>query len=338
LSAKTSGGFGYEAIVHSEKGGIATMNILVTGAAGFVGSHLCERLLQMEGTEVVGLDVFVNPSLAPVKQRNIAALVNHPRFRFIQEDLLQADLPALLQGVDVVYHLAGMPGVRSSWGSDFQLYVTHNILATQRLLEAARMSKLDRFIYVSTSSVYGEKTGQVPEDAPPVPLSPYGVSKLAGEHLCNVYRLCYGVPIVILRYFTVYGPRQRSDMAFHLFIHSLLNHEPITVFGDGRQTRDFTYVADCVEATAAALTANGVIGETINIGGLERASVLDVIAMLERLMGEKATLRFTGNLHGEPRHTWADISKAERLLGYRPVVSLAEGLARQIADIRSVLP
>ena len=309
------------------------MKILVTGAAGFIGSHLCERLLQMKDIDVIGIDGFINPSLNQSKQRNLRLLLTHPRFQFHQVDLRQADLERFLDGVQVVYHLAGIPGVRTSWGTDFQAYVEHNIVATQILLEAVREFPLEKFIYVSTSSVYGEKVGKVAEDSIPTPLSPYGVSKLTGEYLCKVYQVSYGIPLVILRYFTVYGPRQRSDMAFHQFIIRILHHEPIKIFGDGLQTRDFTYIRDCVEGTALALQAEGVIGETINIGGRERASILEVISLIEDLLNVKATLEFTERLKGDPRDTWADISKAQAILNYNPVSSLKTGLEQEINDI-----
>lgn len=310
------------------------MKLLVTGAAGFIGSHLCERLLQMNDTEVIGIDGFINPSLNQTKQRNLRLLLTHPRFQFHQVNLLQADLERLLDGVQVVYHLAGMPGVRTSWGTDFEAYVANNILATQILLEAVRERPLEKFIYASTSSVYGEKVGKVTEDSIPTPLSPYGVSKLTAEYLCKVYQVNYGIPIVILRYFTVYGPRQRSDMAFHRFIMAILHHEPIEIYGDGKQTRDFTYIRDCVEGSAAVLHAEGVIGETINIGGRERASVLGAISMIEDLLSVKANLEFRDRLKGEPRDTWADISKAQTILNYNPVSFLKTGLEQQINDIR----
>ncbi len=310
------------------------MKILVTGAAGFIGSHLCERLLQMNDIDVIGIDGLINPSLNLTKQRNLRLLLPNPRFQFHQIDLRQADLKRLLDGVQVVYHLAGMPGVRTSWGTDFQAYVDHNIIATQILLEAVRECPLEKFIYVSTSSVYGEKAGKVTEESIPAPLSPYGVSKLTGEYLCKVYHVSYGIPIVILRYFTVYGPRQRSDMAFHRFIKGILQREPIKIYGDGKQTRDFTFIRDCVEGTAAALQADGVIGETINIGGKERASILEVIALIEYLLGAKATLEFRERLKGEPRDTWADIAKAQTLLNYCPATNLITGLEQQINDMR----
>jgi len=309
------------------------MKILVTGAAGFIGSHLCERLLQLTDNEVIGIDGFINPSLTLTKQRNLKLLLAHPRFRFYQVDLRKANFDRILDGVQVVYHLAAMPGVRTSWGADFQTYVDHNISATQVLLEAVRKYPLKKFIYISTSSVYGEKVGKVAEDSTPTPLSPYGVSKLTAEYLCKVYQKSYGIPIVILRYFTLYGPRQRSDMAFHRFINAILNHKPLSIYGDGTQTRDFTFIRDCVEGTVATLHAEGVIGETINIGGKERASLLDVISILEDLLSQKATLDFSDRLKGDPKDTWADISKAKTMLNYNPSTSLKEGLEQQINNM-----
>jgi UDP-glucuronate 4-epimerase len=309
------------------------MNILVTGAAGFIGSHLCEKLLQNPEHRIIGIDGMIQPQLRRIKERNLRGLLNNPRFTFIEGNLLRISWKSLLPGVEAIYHLAGMPGVRSSWGTDFKLYANHNILATQRLLEACIQKPLERIIFASTSSVYGHKIGRVPENDSLEPLSPYGVTKLTGEHLCRVYSENFGVPIVILRFFTVYGPRQREDMAFHRFIRQILRHEPLFVNGDGNQTRDFTYVMDCIEGTAAALKAPGVIGEIINIGGKERASVLEVIAKLEQLSGSRADIRLGGKTLGEPQNTWADISKAERLLGYCPKVGLSEGLQLEWNDL-----
>lgn len=309
------------------------MNILVTGAAGFIGSHLCEQLLEDNNNKVIGVDGFIGSTTAAIKERNTTNLQKHTRFRFERLNLLKASWDSLLQNVDVIYHLAGMPGVRSSWGYDFKHYIDHNILATQRLLEACKDKPLSKFIYVSTSSVYGEKTGKVSEDASTNPLSPYGVSKLTGEQLCHVYGANDGVPVVILRYFTVYGPRQRPDMAFHRFIHRLLFEKPIPIYGDGQQTRDFTYISDCVNGTAKLLHASNVIGEIINLGGKERASVLEMIDQLEQITGKKALLQFKEKPRGEPKHTWADISKAEKLLDYNPQIPLAEGLKKEVDDL-----
>jgi nucleoside-diphosphate-sugar epimerase len=306
------------------------MRIVVTGAAGFIGSHLCERLLADTNCEVTGIDAMLSPLAA---RRNLRTLLHHPRFRLVEGDLLKLPLHEVLDGAETVYHLAGMPGVRSSWGADFKKYIVNNIEVTQQLLEVCASLPIRRFIYASTSSIYGEKTGAVREDAVPEPLSPYGVSKLTGEYLCRVYQRNRQLPIIILRFFTVYGPRQRPDMAFHRFIRSMIEDRPITIYGDGLQTRDFTYIGDGVEAIAAAAVADGLIGETINIGGAERASVLEAIAILEELFGRKAKLERRPRPHGEPRHTWADIGKAERLLGYRPRTPLREGLRQEMLDL-----
>jgi nucleoside-diphosphate-sugar epimerase len=312
------------------------MKIVVTGAAGFIGSHLCERLLQNPEHTVIGIDSLVNER--KIRLRNLIQLleIDEPRFQFFPVDLLTADLQPLLAGAGAVYHLAGVPGVRSSWGSQFRTYVENNILVTQRLLEACKGLKLNKFIYISTSSVYGEKEGRITENALTQPLSPYGVSKLAGEHLCRIYRETEGIPTVILRYFTVYGPRQRPDMAFHKFIHQILRGDPVPVYGDGLQSRDFTYISDCVEATVAALKADHVIGETINIGGHERASVQSILKLLEELTGKPVTISTLALAKGEPRQTWADISKAQTLLHYRPAVSLRTGLQREISDLKEL--
>ncbi|MFC0471811.1 NAD-dependent epimerase/dehydratase family protein [Halalkalibacter kiskunsagensis] len=312
------------------------MKILVTGAAGFIGSTLCEVLLEDPKVKVVGIDAFIGPTSEQITRRNIQSLLTHPRFSFFEENLLDIEWGAYLQGIDYVYHLAGIPGVRSSWGPEFQSYVKNNIDVTQRLLEASKHFPLKKFIYSSTSSVYGEKVGKVTEDAVPEPLSPYGITKLTGEYLCHVYRKSFGVPTVILRYFTVYGPRQRSDMAFHKFIKSLLEQKPIYIYGDGQQTRDFTYIRDCAVATASVIHATGVIGETINIGGKERASVLDVITILETLLNQKANVKFVSKAIGEPMHTWADISKAEMYLNYKPNVILKSGLENEFKYLQTI--
>jgi nucleoside-diphosphate-sugar epimerase len=312
------------------------MKILVTGAAGFIGSHLCEKLLENEQNIVVGIDCFIGPTPSSLKTFNVDQLVSHPRFTLISQDLLSANLHELLKDVDVVYHLAGMPGVRTSWGKDFESYAIHNISSTQRLLEACKELPIRQFIYASTSSVYGEKDGKLSESMEPAPLSPYGITKLTGEHLCRVYHTNFHIPTVILRYFTVYGPRQRPDMAFHRFIKQILTEQPITIFGDGTQSRDFTYISDCVKGTASVLGKTSVIGKTINIGGKEKASVNEVIELLELLTEKKAIKHYTNIVLGEPKHTWADISTAQRYLQYSPEVTLQEGLQKEIEYIRSI--
>ena len=305
---------------------------LVTGAAGFIGSHLAERLIA-EGYEVVGVDCFTDYYPRPVKERNLAGLRNSDRFRFVEADLRTADLAALLEGVDCVFHLAAQAGVRASWGENFAVYTEHNVLATQRLLEAAKgrgIAKIAKFVYASSSSIYGD-TPDLPmrEDSLPHPISPYGVTKLAGEHLCQLYHANFGVPTVSLRYFTVYGPRQRPDMAFHRFIRAILEGEPLTVYGDGEQTRDFTYVSDAVEATLLAMRYASP-GAIFNIGGGSQVSINYAIRLLERITGRKAIVDYQEAQHGDVRHTLADTSAAREVLGFAPKVGLEEGLRAQV--------
>ncbi len=312
-----------------------TPRSLVTGAAGFIGSHLCERLLD-EGHEVIGLDGFIEFYPRSEKEANLVGCLSRPGFRFVEADLLRADLGALLDGIDFIFHLAGQPGVRGSWGKQFDEYLMNNTLATQRLLEAARghRAAIRRLVYASSSSVYGAApTLPLSEDALPRPFSPYGVTKLAGEQLCLLYHLNYGLRVVALRYFTVYGPRQRPDMAFQRFIDAILSGEEVVIYGDGEQTRDFTYVSDGVEANLLALKA-GMEGQTFNIGGGSRITINDAVSLIGRLMGREIRRRYTVSQEGDVRHTIADVTLASRVLGYRPLVNLQEGLARQIEWVR----
>ena len=263
------------------------MKCLVTGAAGFIGSHLCERLLQL-GHAVAGIDAFIPYYPRAVKETNLAEARRHPDFTLHAADLRDAELGPMLEGVEAVFHLAAMPGLPRSW-TDFSLYEGCNVAGTQRLLEAVhRAPGLRRFVYASTSSVYG-RFGSGDETLPTRPSSPYGVTKLAAEHLCRAYAEEHGLPLVVLRYFSVYGPRQRPDMGYHRFIHALLHGDEIVVYGDGLQTRGNTYVEDCTAATVAALEAPA--GEIYNVGGGETASVWDIIGKLERIMGRKAAVR-----------------------------------------------
>lgn len=301
---------------------------LVTGVAGFIGSTLAERLLAA-GHTVVGVDALTDYYPRPLKDRNLAGLRQQPGFTFREEDLLTADLPSVLEGVDLVFHYAAQPGVRKSWGTSFASYVDNNVLATQRLLEAARSGKLQRFVFASSSSVYGD-AGDLPvrETTLPRPISPYGVTKLAGEHLCTLYGRAFGVPTVSLRYFTVYGPRQRPDMAFNRFVSAMLEHRNVEIFGDGEQTRDFTFVSDAVAAAlgAARPTLGPPWGRVYNIGGGSRVSINTIIRLLQTMTGTTARITHQPPQPGDARHTYADCSAAEADLGYRPAVSLKSGL------------
>lgn len=310
------------------------MKALVTGAAGFIGSTLTDRLLS-QGADVVGIDCFTDYYPRALKERNLAAARQSPRFRFVEDDLLETDLDALLDGVTHIFHLAAQAGVRKSWGRDFGVYVHNNIAVSQRLLEACAGRPLDRFVYASTSSVYGDDA-PIPmrEDQRLQPLSPYGVSKLAAEHLGHLYHVNHGLPFVALRYFTVYGPRQRPDMGFHRFLTAAMDGRPLTRYGDGEQTRDFTFVADAVTGTVAAGT-RGVPGRVYNLGGGARVTVNDVFAMIGRLVGEPIAIDQQPPQKGDMRDTYADTSRAATDLGFAPSVTLEQGLAEEYAWLRS---
>ncbi len=307
---------------------------LVTGVAGFIGSHLAERLLG-EGHRVVGLDAFTDYYPRGVKMGNLTPLLGEPGFRLVEMDMAQAGLVPLVAEADFIFHQAGQPGVRASWGKDFDVYIECNVRATQRLLEAARgSSRLRRLVFASSSSVYGQAQDlPLREASLPQPFSPYGVTKLAAEHLCLLYHENYGVPTVALRYFTVYGPRQRPDMGFHRFIQAALQDRPIVVYGDGEQTRDFTYVADAVEANWLALSP-AASGQVFNIGGGSRSSVNQVLATLEAILGRPIRREVRPPQPGDVRHTWADTTRARNVLGFSPRVSLRDGLARQVEWLR----
>jgi nucleoside-diphosphate-sugar epimerase len=298
---------------------------LVTGAAGFIGSHLCERLLA-DGASVVGLDCFTDYYPRAVKEANLAALWRDPRFTLVESRIQDAELPRLLDSTTHVFHLAAQAGVRKSWGRDFRVYTENNVEATQVLLEACAAARLERLVYASSSSVYGDE-GPIPftEDQRPAPVSPYGVTKLAAEHLCHLYGVNHGVPAVALRYFTVYGPRQRPDMAFHRFFTAAWSGRPIPIYGDGEQTRDFTFVADAVAATVAA-GARGVPGRVYNIGGGSRVTVAHVLTLVGRLVGHPLQLAREAPQKGDMRDTYADTSRARADLGYVPSVTLEQGL------------
>ena len=311
-------------------------SVVVTGVAGFIGSHVADALVA-RGDSVVGVDCF-SPYYDPrVKRDNLAGLLRSDRFRLVEGSLTSLDLDALLADASVVFHLAAQAGVRRSWGSDFEDYLEHNIRATQQLCEAMRRRGGVRLVYSSSSSVYGQ-TAVLPmkEDHPTRPLSPYGVTKLAGEGLCTLYGANYGLPVVCLRYFTVYGPRQRPDMAFHRFIRAALRGDPIEVYGSGTQTRDFTFVDDAVAANLAASDYAGDV-VTFNVGGGSRVSVNHVLDVIGGLLGGSLDVRYRPAQKGDVMHTYADIALASRELGYAPRVGIEEGIQREVEWVRAAI-
>jgi len=313
------------------------MKALVTGAAGFIGSTLSERLLA-DGADVVGLDCFTDYYPRPMKERNLASLSNDARFTFIESTIQQADLASILRGCTHVFHLAAQAGVRKSWGRDFAVYTINNVEATQVLLEAVASARhIERVVYASSSSVYGDLVAMpMREDALPQPVSPYGVTKLAAEQLCYLYYTNHQVPAVSLRYFTVYGPRQRPDMGFHKFLRAAIRGESMSLFGDGEQTRDFTYVHDAVSATIAAAT-KGVPGRVYNIGGGSRVSMNQVMQIIGRVAGRQLMITRDEAQKGDMRHTYADTTLARHDLGFAPQVGLEEGLAAEFQWLSGVL-
>jgi UDP-glucose 4-epimerase len=304
------------------------VNALVTGVAGFIGSHLAERLLA-QGSRVTGLDCFSDFYPRARKDANIVALRQSPAFRLIEESIGDADLARVLDGITHVFHLAAQAGVRDSWGRQFHVYTVNNVEATQLLLEACANRPIERLVYASSSSVYGD-TVELPmrEDALPRPVSPYGVTKLAAEQLCHLYYTNYGVPAVSLRYFTVYGPRQRPDMGFARFFDAARRGTAVSQFGDGRQTRDFTYVADAVTATVSAAT-RGKPGAVYNIGGGSRVALLDVFELIRRITGRPLRVERKEAQRGDMRDTYADTARARTDLAFTPTVTLEEGLRAQ---------
>lgn len=305
------------------------MRALVTGAAGFIGSHLAGRLAE-EGHAVLAVDCFTSAYDPQRKRENVDALP--AGCSFVAADLRTADLHELLTGINVVFHQAGQPGVRNSWRSGFRAYVEHNVMATQRLLEAARDRGVVRFVFASSSSVYGNALRYpTSETDAPAPHSPYGVTKLAAEQLCAVYALNWGVPTVALRYFTVYGPRQRPDMAIHRLIEASLSGRRFPLFGDGRQVRDFTYVGDVVKANLLAAVTEMPPGTVVNIGGGSAVALRDVMAVLEHMLGRHLEVERHGVQAGDVQRTGARIDRAIDVLGWAPEVGLREGLARQVA-------
>ncbi|AOZ91960.1 NAD-dependent epimerase/dehydratase family protein [Paenibacillus crassostreae] len=309
------------------------MNIVITGAAGFIGSHLSEALLK-RGHTVIGIDDLEHTTNRNIKEDNLKNILGHPQFQWNSTDLLKIDLDHLINNADVIFHLAGIAGVRNSWGLSFNDYLQANVLLTQKILEACKKSaRLKKIVYASSSSVYGGGSGPFSsEESPTRPISPYGLTKLAGEHLCSLYYKQYGLPYTALRYFTVYGPRQRPDMGFHRFMKAAILDQPLTIYGNGQQTRDFTYISDLVEGNIQAMNYKN-HGTVFNIGGVETASVNEVITTIERLSGKKLQLSYLPEQPGDPFTTRGDISFARNELGYHPIISLDEGMTEQWAYI-----
>ncbi|NEO32916.1 MAG: NAD-dependent epimerase/dehydratase family protein [Symploca sp. SIO3C6] len=310
---------------------------IVTGAAGFIGSHLVETLLS-QGERVIGVDQFNDYYDPRLKRKNVALFEAHPAFELVEGNIQDLDWQTLLKDVEVIYHQAAQAGVRASWGKGFQAYTERNINATQILLESAKDApQLKRLVFASTSSVYGNaETLPTSESICPQPVSPYGITKLAAERLCQLYYQNFNVPFTALRYFTVYGPRQRPDMAFHKFFKAVIADEAIPIYGDGQQTRDFTFISDAVAANLAAAKAPEAVGQVFNIGGGSRVVLADVLDTMEQIVGRKIRRNHIERAMGDARHTAADVSKAKKLIGYQPQVTLAEGLSKEWEWIKSL--
>ena len=306
------------------------MNVVVTGAAGFIGSHLCEALCA-SGVQVLGVDCFTDYYDPQEKMRNLADLVPLPGFSFASVDLRTGDLRELLDGATVVFHQAGQPGVRMSWGAGFSDYCEHNVKATQRLLEAAKAVATPRLVYASSSSVYGNAASYPTKETDlPHPNSPYGVTKLAAEHLCALYAANWALPTVSLRYFTVYGPRQRPDMAIRRLADCAVTGQPFALFGDGRQVRDFTYVSDVVNANLEAGFRDIAPGTVVNIAGGSHVAMTQLIEIVEDLAGVPVAWDQYSTEAGDVQKTGGTTERAQRVLGWEPRVSLREGLTAQL--------
>ena len=315
------------------------MKVLVTGAAGFIGSQVSERLLDM-GHQVAGVDCFTDYYPRALKEGNLQICRDHSGFRFYEQDIVTADLKQMLEDVECVIHLAAQAGVRASWGQNFQIYTHNNLMSTQAILEAVKELGGDkRVVYASSSSVYGD-TDDLPmrEDGKTRPVSPYGVSKLAAEHMCSLYTRNFGLDTVSLRYFTVYGPRQRPDMAFHRFARALLDGGEIRLFGDGEQSRDFTFISDIVTATVDAALTPRASGHIFNLGGGNRVTVNHVISELEEITGNKAKVNRLEVAKGDVKNTEADTSQARNILGFIPAYDLKRGLAAEVEWVKQMLP
>ena len=303
------------------------MKILLTGIAGFIGSTLSEQLLEL-GYDILGLDCFTSYYSKAQKLDNLKKSVSNKKCTFIEADILDIDL-SLIKDIDVIVHLAAQPGVRPSW-SEFEVYVRNNVVATKRLLDAAVNLGARKFVFASSSSVYGDaESYPTKEDTVPRPVSPYGITKDTCEKLCRVYHDAYSLHITTLRFFTVYGPRQRPDMGFHKFIERMLANQKITIYGDGNQIRDFTYVGDIVQGVIAALESDSK-EETYNLGGGRPTRLLDVINVLKNTIGVDAEIEYAEAQRGDARKTLADIGRARKELNYNPTMKLEQGLSAQV--------
>lgn len=310
--------------------------VVVTGAAGFIGSHLVDRLLR-SGVDVVGIDCLNENYGGATKLTNLRAAFDQEAFKLETIDLAEDEIDPVIEGASAIFHLAGEPGVRPSWGERFSRYSRNNVLATQRLLDSA--SRLDgvRFVYASSSSIYGDAAVfPTPEETTPMPISPYGSTKLAGEHLSETYARSRGLDLRIVRYFTVFGPRQRPDMAFNIFCNSALDGDQITVFGDGLQTRDFTFVDDAARATLEAGLVADPEFRVFNIGGGMRVTLVDVIEAIGEAAGSPIDVAFTAEQVGDVRDTLADVSRAKAVLGFSPRTTLLEGISAELEWVRSL--
>ena len=314
------------------------MNVVVTGAAGFIGSHLCEALCA-SGVQVLGIDCLTDYYDPQEKLRNLADMAHLPGFSFASVDLRSGDLRALLDGATVVFHQAGQPGVRMSWGAGFSDYCEHNVKATQRLLEAAKAVATPRLVYASSSSVYGNATSYPTKETDlPHPNSPYGVTKLAAEHLCALYAANWALPTVSLRYFTVYGPRQRPDMAIRRLADCAVTGQPFALFGDGRQVRDFTFVSDVVNANIEAGFRDVAPGTVVNIAGGSHVAMTELIEIVEDVAGVPVAWERYSTEAGDVQKTGGTTERAHRVLGWEPRVSLREGLTAQLEWSRARNP
>lgn len=309
------------------------MKVVVTGAAGFIGSHLSEALVEA-GHEVVGIDCFTDYYARGLKEANLSISLAVPGFRFVDADLRTDALEPLVDGADAVVNQAATPGLVLSWG-DFERYLSTNVSAAKRLVDACISVGVGHFLQASTSSVYGvEATGS--EDSATLPVSPYGVTKLAAEHLLRAHSDTFGLPLTILRYFWIYGPRQRPDMAYRIFCERMLRGEPITVFGDGGQSRSNTYVTDCVAATIAALAAPA-HGTIFNIGGGREIKLCQAISILADHLDVDPVIEHREARRGDQRRTVADITRARAVLGWEPIVEPEEGLLHEVRWVRECL-